>query len=164
MKLTTEQWLHEAWRLLTPLVEGAIASSFPHSPGDTAELFPEPTKIQLSVGYWPNIPRKEQPLGYCADPTDCKDGETYTVFISPELAGDHRHTTLVLATLAHEMIHAWITNGHGHNRRFQMVAHELGFRKSYTCVSLKTTSPKLLRELRRIGKKLGPCPWKPLKP
>lgn len=159
MRLTTEQWLHQAWRRLTPLVEGAIADAL----GEAAEHYPAPQKVQLSVGYWPKIEKVEQPWGFCADPTDCRDGETYTVFISPEVAGDHRRTTLMLGIILHEMFHVWLTNEHGHNRRFQKVTHAAGFRKPYGCIALDSMTNKLRTTLRQLGHRMGPCPWKALK-
>jgi hypothetical protein len=156
---TAEKWLHEAWHRLTPLVEGAIADVF----GEDAEHYAAP-RYQTAVGYWPLVRKGKQPLGYCQDPCTCHDGETYTVFISPELAGHRRRTTLTLGTLGHEMIHAWLTTEHGHNRRFQKVAHAMGYRSPYKSVALQDMTPTLLHELRRIGRALGRCPWKPLRP
>lgn len=156
---TTDEWLREAWRRLEPLCDAAIEEALP----DAAEFHVKPN-VQLSVGYWPDVPRSKQPWAYCCDPVICRDSVTFTIFISPELVGAKHQLTMALGVLLHEMIHSRLTNGHGHNRRFQNVAHAAGFRAPYKHVACDIMSRKLLADLRKIGKLIGPCPWLTLRP
>ena len=85
--------------------------------------------IHVSVG-WPSrggVSQKRRTVGQCWDSQTSADGVPH-VFISPVL----EDAVDVLATLAHEMIHAVCGSEEGHKGEFVRIAKEFGFTSPWT--------------------------------
>lgn len=155
-----EHWLTNVWACLAPRTTHAVATALGI---DAVELHPVPFNVQLTVGFYPDRKMADLAWAYTHSPDASRDDTTWTVFLSPKLAGDHRRTTLCLGVLLHEQLHCTLTCEHGHNRRFQRVAQAAGFRSPYTVTSLKYMNADLLRYLRSLTRAVGKCPWVPLR-
>lgn len=156
--MLTEAWLLAAWRHQTLYIEECLRARLSK---DEVDQYPRPVRYQVAVGHWPGD--GEQPLGFCHPAEDCSDDRTYTVFVSPLLAGDHRRTTTLLATLLHEQLHAWTGVNRGHDKKFQRAAVACGLRPPHRVVAADQISLGLRKELHRLAKRLGPCQWKKMR-
>jgi hypothetical protein len=110
-----EAWLKEVGQELTPHVEKAVKDIL-----DKKMAMPKwvatvgfPSKNALSV--------KKRVIGQCWHGMVSKDG-VVQIFISPVIAEPME----VVATMAHEMIHAILPVGTGHNKPFPSVAKQMG--------------------------------------
>ena len=106
---TREEWLREGIRRLRPLFK-AIDVEIPKD-------------VRVSIGFGPTGARQENGiiLGVTAARVLSEDSVN-EIFISPEDAT----ATSMLATLAHELIHAWDDCKSGHKGEFKRVATALG--------------------------------------
>jgi hypothetical protein len=118
----------EAWLLAG--IDRMARSTFP-----TCAL----PKWRVATG-WPKGSRgssKTHSIGQCWDRASSEDG-SYEIFISPELD----HPVTILATLAHEMVHAIVGCDAGHKGEFPALCKKIGLVKPWTATS---PSPELLR-------------------
>ena len=102
-----EQWLETAIELMKP----HFAESIP------GVEFP---KVRVSVG-WPGVKSGPRTIGQCWAPCTATDNVSQ-IFISPVL----EDPILVLATLAHELIHAIDEVKSGHKGAFGVMARAIG--------------------------------------
>ena len=102
-----EQWLETAIELMKP----HFAESIP------GVEFP---KVRVSVG-WPGGKSGPRTIGQCWAPFAATDNVSQ-IFISPVLDEE----LIVLATLAHEFIHAIDENKSGHKGAFGVMARAIG--------------------------------------
>jgi len=134
---TREAWLREAAVALNIL----LARYVPDFPLGLAAL-------AVSTGF-PKGGRKR--IGECWSRLCAADQQTHHVFVSPELDD----AIVVLATLAHEMIHAAVGTDQKHKGEFVKAARALGLEKPWTAT---TPGARLLYELQSISSDLGPYP------
>lgn len=105
--MTREDWLLRAVEELRPLL---------------AEHGAELPAVRVSCGFPRGSRGKGQhAIGQCWY-ASCSADETHEVFISPELADPAR----VLDVLAHELVHAALPPGTGHNKVFTRLARAIG--------------------------------------
>lgn len=138
--MNREKWLSEASK--------ALCSEFIFEDLDT----------HVSVG-WPSrggISTKKRVIGQCWKPDCSKDGKSH-IFISPMLERD----TDVLATLLHELIHAWDRCESGHKGAFVELAKKVGLERPWTATH---AGEELQLKLERIAEGLGAYPHVPLEP
>lgn len=132
-----ELWLMEAVRRLRRL--------FPR-------VYPVP-RVRVSVG-WATV-RPERTLGQChavARSRECQ------IFISPTLDDPVE----VLDVLLHELVHAALGVGAGHDRRFVHLARRVGLTVGPAIV--QQAGDPLRARLATIGQSLGPYPHVALRP
>ena len=102
-----EQWLETAIELMKPhFTESIPGVEFP--------------KVRVSVG-WPGGKHGPRTIGQCWAPFAATDNVSQ-IFISPVLDEE----LIVLATLAHEFIHAIDENKSGHKGAFGVMARAIG--------------------------------------
>lgn len=133
---TREAWLHAASDLLRKHLKKAGGEV--------------PKKIQVGCG-WPHGGRREV-IGQCFTTTWTEDGTTH-IFISPT----QDNAVSVLATLAHELVHAAVGCQEGHRGKFKKVARALGLEGKLTATEVTAKSP-LHPVLEQLSKKLGKYP------
>lgn len=152
---TREAWLMEAASLMHPWLVEAGAGPRP--------------KYRISVG-WPlggrATPKKgggSHRIGECFSPGSSKDG-TSEIFISPLL----EEPTLVLGTLLHELVHAYVGVKARHGPMFRKPAVALGLEGKMTAT---VVGAALMPKLVTMAAKIGEFPHKgmtvgenPLKP
>jgi hypothetical protein len=132
---TREGWLREAIERLAPLfaAHGVVL----------------PT-VQVSVG-WPGGPgRKNDVIGQCWHKGAAEDRVAH-IFISPVLSDPAK----VLATLVHELVHAWDENRSGHRGAFAKTAKAVGLEGKMTAT---VAGAPLAAHLDRIAEGLGVYP------
>lgn len=141
--LTREKWLVTASEAILPRLQAAGAGPTP--------------RYRVSVG-WPLgvRPKNTGPVkrvGECFCSSCSKDG-THEIFISPFLdeAGGRQG---VLATLLHELVHAFVGIKARHGRDFKAVAVKVGLEGKMTATA---AGPELLLWLDDLAKALGPYP------
>jgi hypothetical protein len=141
--MTREQWLSDA--------AGIIRSDIFREDGF------EVPPIRVSVGFPSRnaLSRRRRTIGQCWRASASADGIPQ-ILISP-LLGDPIE---VLATLAHEMIHALRPDA-GHKKAFQIIADQIGLNKPWIAT---TAGPALRERLNTILAELGPYPHSPLNP
>jgi hypothetical protein len=112
---TREEWLKEAIRRLRPVFQ--------------AEGVEIPKDVRITIGFGPNGSRRENSiiLGVTARRFVSED-HVNEIFISPEDAT----ATSMLATVAHELIHAWDDCESGHRGEFKRVAQAIGLEGKMT--------------------------------
>ena len=121
-------------------------------------LFHEDLDVHVSVG-WPSrggLSTKKRTIGECWKPETSKDGKSH-VFISPMLV----EPTVVLATLLHEMIHAFDRCESGHKGLFIEMARKVGLEKPWTAT---TAGFDLQQRLSILADDLGAYPHVSLEP
>jgi len=135
---TREEWLREAIRRLRPVFE-AVGIEVPKD-------------VRISVGFGPTGARQENSiiLGVTCIRKVSSTGVN-EIFISPEDAD----TSSMLATVAHELIHAWDDCQSGHKGEFKRVAQMIGFEGRMTHT---VPSPSLEAELILLAEEIGPYP------
>lgn len=133
---TREAWLIAGIEALRPL----FAETSTELPAD----------IRVSCGF-PGGKSFRKVIGQCW-PTKAGDGVPH-VFISPTLAAP----VDVLATLAHELIHAWDDCKSGHKAAFGNVARAIGLEGKMTAT---TAGADLVAKLTAIAEALGEYPHK----
>jgi hypothetical protein len=111
-------------------------------------------KVRVSVG-WPSkggTSARNKVIGQCWKKSVSKDGVSQ-IFISPT----HDDAVTVLATLVHELIHAWDDVESGHKGEFARVAKAIGLKGKMTATVVEVGSP-LWKELDAISETLGEFP------
>jgi len=134
--LSRERWLENAVTAVTPLFE---------------EIGIELPKVRVSVG-WPSKGgmSKNKTIGQCWKTTVATDNISQ-IFISPVLG----ETTLkVLATLVHELIHAWDDCKSGHKGEFARAAKSIGLQGPMTATEVAADS-ELGIKLNKLIEALG---------
>lgn len=134
-KITRELWLEKAVDLLRERV---------------FKKHKVPT-IRVSVG-WPRRAR-EATIGQCFVSRVSED-KSSQIFISPKLS-DVTTPSGVLATLAHEMIHAIDDCENGHKARFKHIATEIGLEGKMTAT---VAGDELIETLKELAEELGEYP------
>jgi len=116
-----------------------------------------PPPVRVSVGFPSKnaLSRRRRTIGQCWRASASSDGIPQ-ILISP-LLGDGVE---VLATLAHEMIHALRPDA-GHKKAFQVIAERIGLVAPWTAT---TAGEGLRARLNAIIEELGPYPHSPLNP
>jgi hypothetical protein len=112
--MTREEWLNQLTEALRPVFAGLSCKL--------------PEKLRASCG-WPSeraLSRKRRVIGECWYPM-CSADATTEVFVSPVQSDGLE----VAETLAHELVHAAVGEGHGHKGKFITVAKALGFTKPW---------------------------------
>jgi len=132
---TREQWLNEAVLLLGERLFSKHKLPF----------------IRVSVG-WPRRARRTT-IGQCFISKVSED-KSSQIFISPKLV-DPVAPYGVLATLAHEMIHAIDDCENGHKARFKSIALEIGLTGKMTATF---ASDELIETLKELAEQLGEYP------
>jgi len=135
---TREEWLREAIRRLRP-VFGAVGVEIPKD-------------VRISIGFGPTGARQENAviLGVTCARVLSESGVN-EIFISPENAT----APSMLATVAHELIHAWDDNVSGHKGEFRRVAQAIGLEGRMTH---SAPGPAFEAELVLIAEEMGPYP------
>lgn len=141
MPMTREQWLEDACYQLRDSVFIPLDYDVP--------------SLRVSVGFPSKnaLSRRRRTIGQCWRASASADGVPQ-ILISP-LLGDPIE---VLATLAHEMIHALRPDA-GHKKGFQVVAARIGLRAPWTAT---TAGPELIERLNAILLLLGAYPHSPI--
>lgn len=139
---TREEWLVAACDQLIPALKAAGAGATP--------------KYRVSVG-WPKGSRGgkggSHTIGQCFCSSASADG-TYEIFISPVLA-EVTGSQGVLATLLHELVHAFVGIRAKHGKEFRIVAERVGLIGKMTA----TEAGKELQErLHALADQLGKYP------
>lgn len=137
---TREQWLEAAVRRLSRLFK---------------DINIEVPDVRVSVG-WPSkggLSNTNPTIGQCWKGSVATDGVPQ-IFISPTLG---EVTLNVLATLVHEMIHAYDDCESGHKGEFARVARLIGLEGKLTATSVSADSDLGLR-LQGVIKDLGEFP------
>lgn len=133
---TREQWLETAIELMKPhFTESIPGVEFP--------------KVRVSVG-WPGGKHGPRTIGQCWAPLAATDNVSQ-IFISPVLDDP----ILVLATLAHEFIHAIDENKSGHKGAFGVMTRAIGLEGRLTAT---VPGEALSAVLATILEKLGAYP------
>ena len=128
-----EQWLETAIELMKPHFTESI-------PGV------EIPKVRVSVG-WPGGKHGPRTIGQCWAPFAATDNVSQ-IFISPVLDDP----IIVLATLAHELIHAIDENKSGHKGAFGVMARAIGLEGRLTAtVPGETLTAILATILEKLG-------------
>jgi len=111
-----------------------------------------PKDVRISIGFGPTGARQENGviLGVTCARLMSESGVN-EVFISPEDAG----TASMLATVAHELIHAWDDCKSGHKGEFRRVAQAIGLEGRMTHTQ---PGPALEAELVLIAEEMGAYP------
>lgn len=133
-----EAWLVKAADTLAPWIKAAGGGSLP--------------KYRISVG-WPLGGRpkasggKMKRIGECFCSSCSKDG-THEIFISPALDNAEE----VLATLLHELVHAFVGIKAKHGRDFKIVAERSGLTGKMTATEAgEELKPKLVKLAADLG-------------
>lgn len=137
--MTREQWLELAVLKLRPLF---------------AEIDVDLPNVRVSTG-WPSkggTRSKGKVIGQCWKSTVAADGFCQ-LFFSPILD----HGTLLLATLVHELIHAWDDCDSGHKGKFAEKAKAIGLSGKMTATVVEEGS-ELDGKLKAILEELGQYP------
>lgn len=141
---TREEWLEAAVIRVTRLFK-------PLEP-----LFPDPfPTVRVSVG-WPSkggTSNKNKVIGECWKTAVATDGVSQ-IFISPTHGAE---TISVLATLVHEMIHAWDDCESNHQGRFAKAAKMIGLQGRMTATYVDSDT-ELGRQLLAVIQQIGPFP------
>lgn len=118
---------------------------------------PLPEKIRVACG-WPSrsgLSRKNRRIGECWSST-CSDDQSFEIFISPVL----KHADIVLATLAHELVHAAVGTDCGHRGQFKKCMVALGLEGKATATH---AGDKLVARIHDVVSKIGDYPHAELK-
>lgn len=132
---TREEWLINAVDTLRPLFVQLASVDVP--------------EVRVSCGFpGGGSPRKR--IGECWKVAACASGVA-EIFVSPVLADP----IMVLATLVHEMVHAWDRGENGHKAPFARVARAMGLEGKMTATH---AGEELSATLADIAAELGPYP------
>ena len=108
--MTREEWLIKA---ATALNERLLHTELP--------------ALKVSVG-WPKGVRSGHALGQCWSKKASQDGDSYHIFVSPQLIDPIE----VLRVLLHELVHAAVGTEEGHRGAFPKLAKRMGFEPPWT--------------------------------
>ena len=139
-KLTREQWLNATATLICQEII------------EPTTQIPRPP-FRISVG-WPHASKQSHNkiLGQCF-PREWSQDHHNEIFISPTKGAND--SALVLATLTHELIHAYDNCEHGHRQEFKRLATKAGLQGKMTETH---PSPQLQAQLQDYIEMFGPIP------
>ncbi len=129
-----ENWLLEAVEIMRPWFEEHGATV--------------PEQVRVSVGFAKG--QRNATIGVCYNSKAAEDG-VHQLFMSPVMD----EPVKVLATLMHELIHAWDDCKSGHKGEFRRVAKALGLTGKMTAT---VPGDELVQRLQDLSGKLGPYP------
>ena len=109
--ITREKWLILAIELFRQGVFKRLGYNIP--------------KLRVSVGL-PHGRGSLKTIGQCWPARSSKD-KTISIFISPRI----EDTRYILATIAHELVHAHLDCKHGHHGPFIAIARDIGLKGPY---------------------------------
>lgn len=136
---TREDWLHQAIAEMAPIFVQAEATL--------------PPKIRVAIGF-PSAGLRGRAIGECWD-AQCSEDEHFEIFIRPDFNGHENITMQVLATLAHELVHAALGIPEGHGSNFKRVIKTIGLAGKATATY---AGPHFIELMEPIVKKIGPLP------
>jgi hypothetical protein len=114
-----------------------------------------PNKVRVSVGFPKGQHGPGQAIGQCWDVIVSSDGHA-EIFVSPALGGGNKVRSItVLATLAHELVHATVGNKAGHKAPFKKCALAIGLEGKMTAT---VAGKEFLEVAGKIIDKLGMFP------
>jgi hypothetical protein len=129
--------------------EGWLNAALPHVKAIIEEHgWKVPGNLQLSVG-WPK--GSGEAIGQCYSKGAAHDGETWNIFIAPDLTDPAR----VLDVLLHELIHATVGLEEKHSGQFKKLAQLCGLTGKMTAT---VAGDRLQEQLNAIVEELGPYP------
>jgi hypothetical protein len=138
--VTREAWLNAAVEALRPLLADRAGVEVP-------------ARVQVSVGF-PGGRSMHKTVGQCWR-ASCSPDESRHIFISPMLTSPVE----VLATLAHELIHAWDDCENGHRGPFRRAAKAFGLEGKMTATHAGPELEGILAQLaERLSVYLGVYP------
>lgn len=132
-----EAWLQKAVKALGPMF--------------AAQGINLPPKVQVSVGF-PGGGSARKRIGECWNTASAGDGVNH-IFVSPRLD----HPVIVLATLAHELIHAVDNCKSGHSGAFRKMAVSIGLEGKMIAT---VPGDAMIAQLTEIADRLGEYPHK----
>lgn len=136
---TREAWLHAATREMAPTFKELGA--------------PLPQKIRIAIGF-PSAGMRGRAIGECWD-KKCSEDEHYEIFIRPDYSDHENFTMQVLATLAHELIHAALGIEEGHGPTFKRVYRAIGLAGRATATY---AGSEFIEWMNTVTPKIGPIP------
>lgn len=149
---TREQWLKAAGSILIEEIMQPITAI--HAPCIAYSMTaPKSQSSKLSI------------LGECWNRA-ASGGKHNAIFITTSLGAEE--SPLILATLLHEICHAYDDNEHGHQQEFQQLARKAGLvggkkgRIQHSWLATKA-SPELEIQLKEIIETIGPIPNEAIK-
>lgn len=107
--------------------------------------------VRVSVGWPGGRGKKQGVVGQCFASMSATD-KVSQIFVSPAVD----KTLYVLATLAHELVHAVDDCKSGHKKDFIKIAREIGFEPEWT--SSENRSDALTENLQAVAEQLGEFP------
>lgn len=137
-----EQWLNDATEAILDEYGDIFANHF----GDDG--IEHLKHLHVSTGF-PSRGGLTKVIGECWKSKAAADGATHHIFINPRLDT----TVEVLATLAHEMIHAADDGEHKHKGPFTRCARDLKLEGKPTATY---AGPEFTEFAERVAKKIGP--------
>lgn len=140
---TREAWLQAAVEELRPSYDGLG--------GTDAKL---PDVVRVSCGWAPK--HSKNSVGWCVKSTAAADGASH-IFVSPEVESPR----IVLAILAHELIHAADDCTNGHTGPFKVMHKAIGFEGKPT---YSNPGPEMTERLDALAERLGPYPHRSMSP
>lgn len=145
-----EDWLNEAARLIHERYKTAFDAHFAHAGEQRLG------KLLVSTGF-PSTGGLTKVIGQCWKAQTSESGEHHQIFINPRL-GD---IVTVVATLAHEMVHAADDNEHKHRGPFVRCVRDLGLEGKATATIAGEEFASFAVEIENI---IGPYPHQKLTP
>lgn len=136
---TREAWLHAATQEMAPTFKEFGA--------------PLPTKIRIAIGF-PSAGLRGRAIGECWD-KKCSEDEHFEIFIRPDYSDHENFTMQVLATLAHELIHAALGIEEGHGPNFKRVYKAIGLAGRATATH---AGPEFIEAMQPVIAKIGEIP------
>lgn len=141
-KITREAWLELAIKKLRPIFKSRCQITLPK-------------KIRVTLSF-PLGRKPTKVLGQSLS-RDMSAGKFAELLINPTIASPLR----VLDVLAHELIHTWDGNKHGHRGPFPRVAKALGLKSPWRAT---TASPELVKVFKQVLKTMPKYPHKEITP
>lgn len=145
-----EDWLNEAARLIHERYATAFEEHFAMAGRERL------SKLLVSTGF-PSTGGLTKVIGQCWKSVTSESGEHHQIFINPRL-GD---VVEVVATLAHEMVHAADDCEHKHRGPFVRCVRDLGLEGKATATIAGEEFASFAKEIEKI---LGPYPHQRLTP
>lgn len=139
---TREQWLEAAVKELSKIF---VKAGF------------EVPQVRVSVGWPGGRGKKAGVVGQCFASTSTAD-KVAQIFVTPTVSD----SLSVLATMAHELVHAVDDCQDGHKKNFIRIAKAIGFVPAWT--SSENRSDELTEKLQKIVDRLGTFPHAVIRP
>lgn len=127
--MTREEWLQQAIDMFRPYFYNLNHQV--------------PANISVSIGFPGGSKRGVRPLGSCWSTLSSEDKKTSHIFITPEI-NDPR---IVLATLAHELVHAVDDCNSQHKGAFIRIAKSIGLMPKWTATTAGETLAVVITQM-----------------